>query len=305
MKKTKKLDMWTVLSFVILLCYAVFLLYPMLNLLRQSVVTIDGAFTLEYFQKFFGKSYYLITLWNSFKVSIAVTIITLIIGVPLAYLYNMYEIKGKGLLQIIIILCSMSAPFIGAYSWILMLGNSGIIRKAIKSVLGITLPSIYGFNGILLVLSLQLFPLVFLYVSGAMKNIDNSLLEAAESMVALAKKSEQYFKGQNLKKIDSNIEDLEKCLNGYEYECYTYTHYTGQPDDSKLKAFTVVKTGYNPEFTPMRWINCKDIKKLGADDIQKIIGGFKEVRKAFEKRIDTYVKRYGTTKVNAWSYIRD
>ena len=59
MKKTKKLDMWTVLSFVILLCYAVFLLYPMLNLLRQSVVTIDGAFTLEYFQKFFGKSYYL------------------------------------------------------------------------------------------------------------------------------------------------------------------------------------------------------------------------------------------------------
>ena len=162
MKKTKKLDMWTVLSFVILLCYAVFLLYPMLNLLRQSVVTTDGAFTMEYFQKFFGKSYYLITLWNSFKVSIAVTIITLIIGVPLAYLYNMYEIKGKGLLQIIIILCSMSAPFIGAYSWILMLGNSGIIRKTIKSVLGITLPSIYGFNGILLVLSLQLFPLVFL-----------------------------------------------------------------------------------------------------------------------------------------------
>ena len=43
-------------------------------------------------------------------------------------------------------------------------------------------PSIYGFNGILLVLSLQLFPLVFLYVSGAMKNIDNSLLEASENM---------------------------------------------------------------------------------------------------------------------------
>ena len=182
MKKTKKLDMWTVLSFVILLCYAVFLLYPMLNLLRQSVVTTDGAFTLEYFQKFFGKSYYLITLWNSFKVSIAVTIITLLIGVPLAYLYNMYEIKGKGLLQIIIILCSMSAPFIGAYSWILMLGNSGIIRKTIKSVLGITLPSIYGFNGILLVLSLQLFPLVFLYAKGALKNIDNSLIEAAENL---------------------------------------------------------------------------------------------------------------------------
>lgn len=170
-------------TLAILGCYLLFLIYPMFNLLRQSVFNGEtGAFTLEYFQKFFGKSYYFSTLWNSFKVSVAATVITLVIGVPLAYVYNMYYIKGRGFLQIIIILCSMSAPFIGAYSWILLLGNSGLIRKTIKSLLGVTLPSIYGFNGILLVLSLQLFPLVFLYVSGAMKNIDNSLLEASENM---------------------------------------------------------------------------------------------------------------------------
>ena len=173
MKKTKRLDPWMAVTLAIL----------GFNLLRQSVFNGEtGAFTLEYFQKFFGKSYYFSTLWNSFKVSVAATVITLVIGVPLAYVYNMYYIKGRGFLQIIIILCSMSAPFIGAYSWILLLGNSGLIRKTIKSLLGVTLPSIYGFNGILLVLSLQLFPLVFLYVSGAMKNIDNSLLEASENM---------------------------------------------------------------------------------------------------------------------------
>ncbi|MFR9215550.1 MAG: ABC transporter permease [Ruthenibacterium sp.] len=183
MKKTKRLDPWMAVTLAILGCYLLFLIYPMFNLLRQSVFNGEtGAFTLEYFQKFFGKSYYFSTLWNSFKVSVAATVITLVIGVPLAYVYNMYYIKGRGFLQIIIILCSMSAPFIGAYSWILLLGNSGLIRKTIKSLLGITLPSIYGFNGILLVLSLQLFPLVFLYVSGAMKNIDNSLLEASENM---------------------------------------------------------------------------------------------------------------------------
>lgn len=182
MKKTKKPDLWVVVSVTILCAYLLFLLYPMLNLLKQSLYTKDGAFTMEYFQKFFGRSYYFSTLWNSFKVSVLATIITLVLGVPLAYIYNMYEIKGKTVLQMIIILCSMSAPFIGAYSWILLLGNNGIIRKFVKSVLGLTLPTIYGFNGILLVLSLQLFPLVFLYVSGAMKNIDNSLLEAAENM---------------------------------------------------------------------------------------------------------------------------
>ncbi len=182
MKKTKKPDLWVVVSIAILCAYLIFLMYPMLNLLQQSLYNKDGAFTMEYFQKFFGRTYYFSTLWNSFKVSVLATIVTLIIGVPLAYVYNMYEIKGKTVLQMVIILCSMSAPFIGAYSWILLLGNNGIIRKTIKSLLGITMPTIYGFNGILLVLSLQLFPLVFLYVSGAMKNIDNSLLEASENM---------------------------------------------------------------------------------------------------------------------------
>lgn len=145
----------------------------------------------------------------------------------------------------------------------------------------------------------------FCFGAGSYGTCTNEEMKDAENMAALARKSEQYFKEQNLKKIDSDIEDLEKCLSSYEYECYTYTHYMGQPDNSKLKAFAVVRTGYNPEFTPMRWINCKDIKKLGADDIQKIIDGFKEVRKAFEKRINTYLKRYGTTKVNSWSYICD
>ena len=145
----------------------------------------------------------------------------------------------------------------------------------------------------------------FCFGAGSYGTCTNEEMKDAENMAALARKSEQYFKEQNLKKIDSDIKDLEKCLSGYDYECYTYTHYMGQPDNSKLKAFTVVRTGYNPEFTPVRWINCKDIKKLSADDIQRIIDGFKEVRKAFEKRIDTYLKRYETTKVNSWSYICD
>ena len=40
--------------------------------------------------------------------------------------------------------------------------------------LGIAIPDIYGFGGIVLVMTLQLFPLVFLYAKGALKNIDNS-----------------------------------------------------------------------------------------------------------------------------------
>ena len=44
------------------------------------------------------------------------------------------------------------------------------------------MPDIYGFTGILVVLTLQMVPLIFMYVSGALKNMDQSLMEATESM---------------------------------------------------------------------------------------------------------------------------
>ena len=179
--KAKNFDVWKIVSVLILALYALFLIYPLWKLLYNAFFS-NGVFTLEQFEKFFSQSYYIKSIFNSIKVSLMATVLTLIIGIPLAYFYQMYEIKGQAALQIIIILCSMSAPFIGAYSWIMLLGRSGVLTKFIESILPIRMPSIYGFNGILLVLALQLFPLVFLYVSGALKNVDNSLLEAAENM---------------------------------------------------------------------------------------------------------------------------
>ena len=179
--KKKNFDVWKVVSLVVLVSYALFLLYPLFKLLYQAVFS-DGKFTFEQFAAFFSQKYYVKSITNSLKVSFLATVLTLIIGVPLAYFYQMYDIKGKSLLQIIVILCSMSAPFIGAYSWIMLLGRNGVITVFIKNTFGFQMPNIYGFNGILLVLALQLFPLVFLYVSGALKNLDNSLLEASENM---------------------------------------------------------------------------------------------------------------------------
>ena len=182
-KRKLKFDLWTIIGLVLLGLYVIFLLFPMTNLISQAVRDKEtGEFTLAYFVEFFSSPYYFNTLWNSFKVTTAVTVLTLIIGTPLAYIFTRYEIKGKGLLRILIIISSMSAPFIGAYSWILLLGRSGVITLFFKNSLGIIIPDIYGFAGILIVLSLQLYPLIFLYVSGALNNVDNSLLEASENL---------------------------------------------------------------------------------------------------------------------------
>ncbi|HPZ15125.1 MAG TPA: iron ABC transporter permease [Sphaerochaeta sp.] len=159
------------------------MVYPLSTVVRQSVVDeTTGRFSLRYMRQFFSQPYYYRTLINSFKVAITTGIIAVVVGTPLAYLYTMYDIRGRKTLQLLIILSSMSAPFIGAYAWILLLGRAGTITKFIQSTFGYTIPNIYGFNGILLVLSTKLFPLVFLYVSGALRNIDNSLLESSANM---------------------------------------------------------------------------------------------------------------------------
>lgn len=182
MVKRKKFEAWSSVTIIFLILFALFLVYPLFGILQQSVINADGKFTLNQFVKFFSQSYYSKTILNSFKVTLAITAVTLLIGTPLSYFYSFYHLKGTKILFVVSILCCMSAPFIGAYSWIMLLGRSGVITQFIKSFLGIEIGSIYGFGGILLVQSLKLFPLVFIYMNGAFKNIDNTLMEASANM---------------------------------------------------------------------------------------------------------------------------
>lgn len=174
--------MWFGVTLILLALYAVFLLFPMGNLFKMAFY--DGEhFTMKYFVEFFTKPYYTSTIANSFKVSIAATVVSLVVGVSMGYLYAVYEIKLAKTVRMCVILATMSAPFVGAYAWILLMGRNGAITVFLQSLFpNVEIPSIYGFGGILLVFTTQLFPLVFLYITGAMSKMDNSLMEASVSM---------------------------------------------------------------------------------------------------------------------------
>jgi iron(III) transport system permease protein len=172
---------WVLIASYIL--FAIFLIYPLSSLFSGSFQDITtGAFTLKHFITFFTKRYYYNSLFNSFKVTICVTVLTMLVGIPLAYIMSVVKIRGKDFLQILIIISMLSPPFIGAYSWILLFGRNGFCTNFLRSIFGVTMPSVYGFNGILLVFTLKLFPFIFIYVSGALKKLDVSLVEAAEGL---------------------------------------------------------------------------------------------------------------------------
>ncbi len=182
-KRRPQFDFWTIVTIGILAVFALFLIYPLISLFVDGFLEEGtGAFTLKNFTKFFGKKFYYRSLLNSLKLTVCVTICSLAIGVPLAYLMSFYKIKGKSVIEILIIISMMSPNFIGAYSWILLLGRSGVITTFLSNTFGIKMPSIYGFGGMLLVFTLKLYPFIYMYVSGALKKVDVAVCEAAESL---------------------------------------------------------------------------------------------------------------------------
>ena len=175
-------DFWFFAKIIVIAAMCLFIIYPFYTILTKSVFSnkVEGL-TLYNFIRFFTKPYYYQTLIRSMVVCFATVFSTTLIGVPIAYLMTRYNIPGKKILHIFIIMSLMSPPFIGAYSWIILLGRNGLLAK-LFATFGATAPTIYGRGGIIFVFTLHLFPYIYLYTSGAMNSIDSSLEEAAENL---------------------------------------------------------------------------------------------------------------------------
>ena len=182
-KGSLRFDFWTGITILSIAVFGLFLIYPLFSLFASAFQdAVTGEFTLAHFTHFFERKYYYQSTINSFSVTACVTVLAIVIGTALAYFMTLYRVRGKSALEICIIISLLSPPFIGAYSWILIGGRSGILTQWLQNTFQYEFPSIYGFTGILLVLTLKLYPFIYLYAAGAMKNIDAALIEAAESL---------------------------------------------------------------------------------------------------------------------------
>ena len=120
--------------------------------------------------------------------------------------------------------------------------------------------------------------------------------DRAESMAAKARNDKEYFISENLKEINARIEDLRESKN-----VYVHAQYFGQKDDSDLVTYYCAKSPFDLDMVP----NKTKLIKIDNADIQAIIDGLEVVKKQFEKRLNTYLKRYGLSKLNVWTYLRD
>ena len=166
-----------------------FLLYPIGKSVLSSFVKsgdpIDIAnFTWLNFEKFLSSVSYQKAFLHSLVVALISTIIATLLALPAAYSISRVQMPFRNVLLSLSVIPLISPPFIGAYSWVILLGRSGIVTHYIQSWFGIELPSIYGAFGIILALSLSYFPYVLLIVQGALAASDPFIEECAFVMGA-------------------------------------------------------------------------------------------------------------------------
>jgi iron(III) transport system permease protein len=174
----------------ILLLVSLLVLLPLAFLLYGSLSTgapgqKGSQFTLEHFRTVYLTPKYLTPLFNTLQLAAAVTILTTPVGTLLAWLMARTDLPGKRLFQILIIVPIFISPLLGALAWLAMAApGSGFLNGFSAMLFGVSgdLFDIYSFWGIVFVMCLYYVPYSYLFMVGALTNLDPSLEDACRTI---------------------------------------------------------------------------------------------------------------------------
>jgi iron(III) transport system permease protein len=121
----------------------------------------------------------LATLLRTAALTAAVVVTSVAIALPVGWLTVRTDLPGRRLWAVLCTLPLVIPSYVGAYLLVAALGPNGMVQEA----LGVNrLPSIYGFTGAWLVLTLFTYPLVLIPLRATLRRIDPQLEDAARAM---------------------------------------------------------------------------------------------------------------------------
>ena len=119
---------------------------------------------------------------GSAGLALSVTLASMVIGVLLAWLTVRTDLPGRKFWAVVTVLPLVLPSYVGAFTLVAALGPKGMVQSWLEPLGVDRLPSIYGFPGALLALTLFTYPYVLLSVRAALRGLDPSLEEAARSL---------------------------------------------------------------------------------------------------------------------------
>lgn len=116
--------------------------------------------------------------------------------------------------------------------------------------------------------------------------------EVANDLAYQAKNDEDYFLEENLQDLNKRIKVLEDSL----------------ASDADYDKAVLIKNGCNQYSIVARrhaeyWN--EEYVVSTEEEVKEILKLYISVKENFKKRLSTYLKKYGLTKINSWTYLRD
>ena len=176
---------------IVLVAY--FMIVPLMEIIIPTFTNTEGGMFNTY-KEFFTDSYMMSIFLRTIKISLISSLICMTIGVPVSYYISRVSKKLRGLFIALTVFPILTNSVVRSFAWMSILGKNGLINTLLTKLNIINEPlSLLYTEGAIIVGTVYIFlPLMIISLVGVMENVDNDLLEAAESLGANKLKS--FFK---------------------------------------------------------------------------------------------------------------
>tara|TARA_Y100000590_G_scaffold118259_2_gene135285 strand:+ start:5287 stop:6171 length:885 start_codon:yes stop_codon:yes gene_type:complete len=201
-EKLKRIYIYYKPIFLVLPTFVFFLVFFIIPVVSLFVIAFDkpmtgvlasqGEWTLKSFLRIYNRSLYFDAAVMSVTLAALVSVITLIIGYPLAYLIAKTEHVGRNTFLMILVLAAMQLDMvIRIFGLMVLLGDNGLINGALMYFNIIEKPIGLMYNKLGVVIGLVQFSLPFMVLSliGIIRGISPSVVEASRSLGATPSKT--------------------------------------------------------------------------------------------------------------------
>lgn len=185
MEKTKDEVIREILTWFILIFLIVAIVFPLGLLLTKSFENNSGEFIgLSNFKEYFSNKNLLISLKNTFTISIASSVISLVLAFVYAYGVQRTTIRFKNIFKYIALMPLFAPTMMHGISLVYLFGRKGAVTTGFFD----KLPqfafdiNLYGATGIIIAEVLYIFPQIFLVLNIALSTTDYRLYEAADML---------------------------------------------------------------------------------------------------------------------------
>ena len=179
----KRLNLTSLVWLLLAAILAALILNPVLRLLLISFELPEGAgYTLGNYVAAYSHPRYLKALTNSLFLGLAVSLLTLVLALPIAWAVSRTDMPGKRMVRVLVLGAFITPPYLGAIGWILLAGpNAGWLNRIAVALTGVEQGpfNIYTFTGLTFVIAIYSYPYLFIFVSNALDLVSSEMEDAA------------------------------------------------------------------------------------------------------------------------------